>query len=75
MTTIPEVWPPSPLTKREVQLLTLISEGLTNEEVGKQLWISPNTVKSHLARISRKIGTRADRTQIVALALRSRWMQ
>lgn len=39
------------LSGREVQILTLAAEGCTNEQIGKRLFLSPMTVKSHLRRI------------------------
>lgn len=46
------------LTRRERQLLPLISEGLTNKEIAARLIISELTVKNHVGRILRKTGTR-----------------
>ena len=43
------------LTQREIQIANLISQGLTNKEVGTELWISPNTVKKSLKQIFRKL--------------------
>jgi LuxR family transcriptional regulator, positive regulator of biofilm formation len=43
------------LTRREVDVLALLSAGSTNDEIGEKLFISPNTVKTHLYRIFRKI--------------------
>jgi DNA-binding CsgD family transcriptional regulator len=39
------------LSGREVQILALAAEGNTNEQIGKQLFLSPMTIKSHLRRI------------------------
>jgi len=49
---------PSPdrLTIREVQVLRLVAQGLTNEQVAQQLIISPRTVNTHLTSIFSKIG-------------------
>lgn len=60
----------TPLTDREVAVLRLVADGLTNVEIGSRLGIAPLSVKSHLARIGRKLGT-GDRTQMVAAAMRS----
>lgn len=60
----------TPLTDREVSVLKLVADGLTNVEIGTELGIVPLSVKSHLARIGRKLGT-GDRTQMVAAAMRS----
>lgn len=55
------------LTRRERQLLPLISEGLTNKEIAARLIISELTVKNHVGRILRKTGTR-DRLSAVQAA-------
>jgi DNA-binding NarL/FixJ family response regulator len=61
---------PSHLSAREVDILRLVAEGHTNKEIGDLVDLSALTVKSHLARIARKLGT-GDRAHMVALALRS----
>ena len=43
------------LTKRELEILRLVAEGLTNEEIGKRVFISEKTVKTHLANIFDKL--------------------
>ncbi|MGH7828362.1 MAG: response regulator [Candidatus Binatia bacterium] len=43
------------LTKRELEILRLVAEGLTNEEIGKRLFISEKTVKTHLTNILDKL--------------------
>ncbi|MEO0836374.1 MAG: LuxR C-terminal-related transcriptional regulator [Cyanobacteria bacterium J06642_3] len=43
------------LTQREMQIMNLVSKGLTNVEIGKELWISHNTVKQALKKIFRKL--------------------
>ena len=45
----------SALTKREMEILRLVSEGLTNEEIGKKIFISEKTVKTHLTNIFDKL--------------------
>jgi LuxR family maltose regulon positive regulatory protein len=54
-----------PLTDRETEILHLISEGLTNKEIGSRLYISGNTTKAHLRNIFGKLGVK-NRTQAVA---------
>ena len=61
---------PDELSGREVEVLQLVSEGRSNKEIGDALGLSALTVKSHLARIARKIGT-GDRAEMVAHAMRS----
>ena len=43
------------LTKRELEILKLVAEGLTNEEIGKRIFISEKTVKTHLTNIFDKL--------------------
>jgi DNA-binding NarL/FixJ family response regulator len=56
------------LSKRETEVLALVARGLTNAEVGKELFISETTVKTHLLRIFGKLGV-SDRTAAVTTAL------
>jgi DNA-binding NarL/FixJ family response regulator len=44
------------LTKREVEMLKALGRGLSNQAIGKELWISEQTVKFHLRNIYRKLG-------------------
>lgn len=57
------------LTAREISVLALVAEGHSNRAIGEILDLSALTVKSHLARIARKLGT-GDRAALVAVALR-----
>jgi len=56
-----------PLSDRELQVLRLIAEGLSNQEIAKQLTIANSTVKTHINNIYGKIGAQS-RTQAVARA-------
>ncbi len=58
------------LSTREREVLRLVAEGHTNKEIGDLVDLSALTVKSHLARIARKLGT-GDRAHMVALGIRS----
>lgn len=58
------------LTERELEVLHLLVRGLSNEEMGEQLFLSPATVKSHVTRILGKLGVRG-RVQAVILAYES----
>jgi len=58
------------LSDREMEVLQLLSEGNTNKQIARSLWISEQTVKTHVAHIFDKLGT-SDRTETVARALRS----
>lgn len=59
-----------PLSARELTVVERVAEGLTNAEIATELGISPDTVKTHLARVLEKLGAR-DRTHAVARALRA----
>ena len=58
------------LSGREIEVLRLVADGRSNKEIGEELGLSALTVKSHLARIARKLGT-GDRAEMVALAMRA----
>lgn len=58
---------PGPLSPRELEVLTLVGEGRPNKVIARALAISPNTVKTHLARIFEKVGAR-NRTQALVRA-------
>ena len=58
------------LSAREVEVLQLVGDGRSNKEIGEALGLSALTVKSHLARIARKIGT-GDRAEMVVVAMRA----
>lgn len=45
-----------PLTSREQEVARFVAEGLTNSEIGAELFISAGTVKTHLARLQKKLG-------------------
>lgn len=57
------------LSQREIEVLQHVANGLSNKEIGVCLGLSALTVKSHLARIARKMGT-GDRAEMVMLSLR-----
>jgi DNA-binding NarL/FixJ family response regulator len=57
------------LTQRERDVLRLLADGLANEEIGKRLFISPETVRTHLRKAMTKLDADT-RTQAVATALR-----
>lgn len=55
------------ITPRELEILELIAVGLSNREIAGRLFVSENTVKTHLSRVFEKLGARR-RTQAVQLA-------
>ena len=58
------------LTDRELDVFRLIAKGLSNSEIGRELYISDTTVKTHVTHVFQKLGLR-DRVQAVVLAYRS----
>ena len=61
---------PRQLSDREVQVLTAMCEGKHNAEIGRELFVAEDTVKTHAKRLYRKLGAR-DRAHAVAIAFRS----
>jgi DNA-binding NarL/FixJ family response regulator len=59
---------PADLTARELEILQLVAEGLSNSEMARRLWVTEQTVKFHLSNIYRKLDV-SNRTQA------SRWAQ
>ncbi|MFN8183636.1 MAG: helix-turn-helix transcriptional regulator [Candidatus Nanopelagicales bacterium] len=62
------------LSERELEVLGMVADGQTNRVVGEKLGLSALTVKSHLARIARKLGS-GDRAHMVATAIRNGYIR
>jgi len=60
----------SELTERETEVLRLVAQGLTNDEIAQQLFLSPLTAKTHVSRIMQKLHAR-DRAQLVVIGYES----
>jgi DNA-binding NarL/FixJ family response regulator len=58
------------LTDREREVMALVAEGLTNDEIAERLFVSPMTAKTHVSRAMVKLGAR-DRAQLVVFAYES----
>lgn len=67
--TTPGLKPGMDLTVRQLEILTLMVEGLTNNEIAERLILSPYTVRNHVSEILSKLGT-GTRTEAAALAVR-----
>lgn len=62
-------YPEIPITKRELEVLKLIKEGLTNKQIGTQLFITERTVKFHVTSILSKLNA-GNRTEAVDICLK-----
>ena len=58
------------LTARELEVVTLVAAGLSNEEIASKLFVTPLTAKTHVNRAMTKLGAR-DRAQVVVIAYES----
>jgi DNA-binding NarL/FixJ family response regulator len=59
-----------PLTEREIQVLQLVAEGLSNEEIGSRLCLSEHTVKKQVSIVMQKLGLK-NRVQVAIYAVRN----
>jgi DNA-binding NarL/FixJ family response regulator len=55
------------LTEKEMEILKAVARGLSNQAIGKELWVTEQTIKHHLTNIYRKLGV-ANRTEAVRYA-------
>lgn len=60
---------PDDLTDRELEVVRLVAQGLTNHEIAGRLWISEKTVKAHVSHVLAKLGLK-DRTQLAIHAIK-----
>lgn len=70
---LPAALPESPLTVRELDVLVLADRGLDQKAIARRLYVSPNTVKTHLHSIRQKLGVRRT-TEATALARSAGWL-
>lgn len=61
------------LTERELGILKLVGKGLSNKQIGKEVFISDRTVQAHLSNIFSKLGV-SSRTEAVMYAVRKGWI-
>jgi DNA-binding CsgD family transcriptional regulator len=64
---LPEALRSLGITSRESEVLAFVGEGLSNEEIGRRLFLSPRTVETHVTSLLRKTGS-PSRLQLVAFA-------
>ncbi|MCA1659634.1 MAG: helix-turn-helix transcriptional regulator [Verrucomicrobiaceae bacterium] len=62
------------LTERQMDVLKLVSEGLTNAQIGERLGISAKTVDHHVSAVLGSLGA-ASRTEAAAAAIRRGWLR
>jgi len=62
-----------PLSPRELEILTLVADGLTNKEIAYRLGLSQRTVQFHLSSVFNKTNT-SSRTEAASLALKQGWI-
>jgi DNA-binding NarL/FixJ family response regulator len=65
--------PVAALSERETEILVLVARGLSNDQIAQELYISPATVKRHLANVYEKVGVRS-RSEAVRTALMEQWI-
>lgn len=61
------------LSERELEIVSLVAQGLTNREIAVRVFLSPNTIKVHLRNIFAKTGV-ASRTELTMLAVKEGWV-
>lgn len=61
------------LTKKELQVLRLVAEGLSNDQIGERMFVAETTIRTHLRNINVKLDTR-NRMEAVQVARRAGWL-
>jgi DNA-binding NarL/FixJ family response regulator len=61
------------LTKRELEVLSLVAESLTNDQIAQNLHLSTRTIEAHLTHIYNKLNV-SSRTEAALLAVRKGWL-
>ncbi len=69
--TMPVLRDVNALTEREREVLALVAEGLTNQQIAEVLHVAPSTIKSHVQNVMLKLGA-SDRTQAAVMAVKAR---
>lgn len=64
---------PPTLSRREHDVVRLVTDGLTNDEIGSALGITTRTVEAHLGRVFERAGV-ASRTELASRAIREAWL-
>lgn len=62
------------LTAREKEVLALVAEGLTNQQIAEVLGVAPSTIKSHVQNVILKLGA-SDRTQAAVMAVKAKLVE
>jgi LuxR family maltose regulon positive regulatory protein len=65
--------PSEQVTRKELQVLRLVSEGLSNDQIGERMFVAETTIRTHLRNINVKLDTR-NRMEAVQVARRARWL-
>jgi DNA-binding NarL/FixJ family response regulator len=65
--------PPPVLTPREADVVRLVADGLTNDEVGRALGVTSKTIEAHLSRVFERTGIQS-RTELATRAIREAWL-
>lgn len=75
MTEKPQAKRPMLLSRRELEVLSLIAEGMSTREIARALWVTEETVKSHVARVLARLGARTRAHAIAIVYREGLWAQ